>query len=541
MRVLDAETPEREGGGMKGGWLKKAVDEGDEVCSMGANIGLYNFIAWGNKVDANELLPDVWRANFPINIAYWDAHPEKLIGSAMDMPKHEGKCIIFAGNGPSLMKAIDMFKERDDRFIICCVNSALQTLLEHDVVPDYVILVDGRNIGVWTIDLDDRCKDIVGLFSPAAQPEAVSQWKGRAYIIPFKLDDDDMTTEIQKRWGNDYPPSGGNAFNCAISLFVKYTHATNFIMVGNELSWTDKYYADGREHHVNKANCVFTKNIYGEQVKTGLGHFEYKLWLENFIKSLYPRYYFVNCSEGIVGVEPDGTIWPHLNHKPLDLAIQDIKKAFDFEKKDVTGQAKDLYEELYKTGKYGHFNGAHDQDGIVHGGYQAINEYLDPNSPYHWEPFNSVLDVGCGLGDAVKIFRNKGYKAFGVDIADLSNIWRNKGILKYCDVYPADSMPYSDNSFDMIFCTGVLEHIHPSKIEKTIDEIFRIGKYFYFSIACCEEHPVKTQYDIQIHLTVMPPQWWVDKLEKRGLDIRYSGKDKDENFVFMYGVKNAKS
>lgn len=527
---------------MRGGWLKKAVDEGDEVCAMGANIGLYNFISWGNQVDANELLPDVWRANFPINLEYWDKYPEKLLGSAMNMPKHEGKCIIFVGNGPSLMKAIDMFRERDDRFIICCVNSALQTLLEHDVIPDYVILVDGRNIGVWTIDLDDRCKNIVGLFSPAAQPDAVRQWKGKAYIIPFKLDDADMTKEIQRRWGDDYPPSGGNAFNCAVSLFVKYCHATNFIMVGNELSWIDKYYADGREHHVNTANCVFSTNIYGEQVKTGLGHFEYKLWLENFIKSLYPRYYFLNCSEGIVGVEPDGTIWPHLNHKPLDLAIHDMKMAFDFEKKDYLEQVADIYKELYETGRYGDFNGAHEISGTMHGGYQGIEEYLNPDSPYKWEPFENVLDIGCGLGRAVKIFRDKGYAAFGTDIADLRDIWDENGVGDYCSSCPAHDQPFNDNSFDMVFCTGVLEHVHPDYIEQTLDEIFRVGKRgFYFSIACCDEHPVKNEYDINLHTTIMPPEWWMDKLKARGMDIRYYGVDENSTFIFMYGVKNAKS
>lgn len=524
---------------MKGGWLKRAVDEGDELCSMGANIGLYNFITWGNQVDSNEMLPDIWRKNFPINLKYWDEHPDKLLGSTIDLPKHEGQCIIFVGNGPSLMKAIDMFKERDDRFVIVCANSALQTLLEHDVVPDYMILIDGRNINVWTIDLDDRCKDIVGIFSPAAEPSAVRSWKGKAYIIPFKLDEDEMTKTIQERWGYDYPTSGGNSINCAVSMFAKYTHSTNFLLVGNELSWTDKYYADGRDHHVNEANCVFTNNIYGEKVKTGVGHFEYKLWLENLIKSLYPDYYFCNCSEGIVGVEPDGTLYPYLDHKPLDIAIQDVKSAFDFENKDIITKDKEMYEGLYRTGRYGCFNPLCAEDNSVHGNYQAIEQYLDPKNQYHWEPFKSFLDVGCGLGNAVKVLRQKGYKACGVDIANLKDIWREKGIEKYCDVYPAHKLPYADNVFDMVFSTGVMEHIRPDYVDQTLDEIFRVGKkYFYFFIACCEEHPVKNQYHIDLHVTIKSPKWWMDKLHARGLVEKYYGMDNDENCFFVYGEKH---
>lgn len=320
---------------MTGGWLKKALDEGHDLNTMGADICLYNFIQWGNGVDAQENLPVIWAENFPLNLKYWDEHPDKILGSAADMPKHEGKAVIFAGNGPSLMKAIDMFKERDDRFILVCANSALETLLKHDVVPDYVILIDGRK-GHWTMDIDDdRCKDIVAIFSPAAEPETVSKWRGKCYVIPYKFEDETISAEVEKRWGNEYPTSGGNSINCAIALFVRFCLSTIYLIVGNELSWAGNYYADGRKHDLDIASRVITKNIYGEDVRTCVTHFEYKLWLENFIKALYPDFYFCNCSEGIVGVESDGKVWPLLDHKPLDLAIQDVKKAMDCEEKGV--------------------------------------------------------------------------------------------------------------------------------------------------------------------------------------------------------------
>jgi SAM-dependent methyltransferase len=526
---------------MIGGWLKQAIDEGHEISAMGADIGLYNFIAWGNQVDCNENLPQIWEENFPKNVEYWDAHPDKIIGSAMDMPKHEGKCVIFVGNGPSLMKAIDMFPKGDDRdkFVICCANSALETLLKHDVVPDYVILVDGRT-GHWTMDIhDDRCKDIVALFSPAATPEAVSTWRGKCYVIPYKLSDENTTKKIQERWGYEYPISGGNGLNCAIGVFVRYCHALTYILVGNELSWVDKYYADGREHNINTADAIRTRNIYGEMVKTSIGHYEYKLWLDSFIKSLHPEFYFINCSEGIVGVESDGTVWPHLNHKPLDMAVEDVLNAFDFENKGEMEKIKEMYELLYASGEYGDFNGATDEDGDSHGGYRALPNYLDPNSPHAWHPFESILDVGCGKGEGVKLLGEEGYEAWGCDIADLSNIWTENGIENRCWTAPSHDLPFNNDSFDMVMCCDVLEHIPPDYVDKSLDEIFRVSrKYFYFSIACCEETPVRGKYNIPLHMTIMPPNWWMEKLTVRGLTPIYHSIAEDETYFFVYGEKS---
>jgi len=524
---------------MRGGWLKKAVDEGDTLSAMGANIGTYNFISWGNAIDANESLPKIWAENFPINLKYWDENPEKVIGSAMDMPKHEGQCAIFVGNGPSLMKAIDMFPKGEDRkkFVICCANSALETLLKHDIVPNYTILVDGRT-GHWTLDIaDDRCKDVIALFSPAATPEAVSAWKGKCYVIPYKLEDEDLTKTIQERWGYEYPTSGGNSINCAISVFVHYCHVSMNILVGNDLSWVDKYYADGRDHNINNANSVNTHNIYGEPVKTSVGHFEYKLWLENYIKGLYPDYYFCNCSEGIVGVESDGTIWPHLDHKPLDLAVQEVLNALTFESKDVLEKTKEMYERMYATGRYGEFNGGHEGNDR-HGNYHALEGYLDPGNIYAWEPFDTILDVGCGLGKAVKILREKGYDAWGCDIAELWEQWKESGVNCHCYPAPAHELPHDDNAFDMVMCTDVMEHIHPDYVDRTLDEIIRVGrKYFYFSIACCPESIVSKEYGVPLHLTVMPPIWWMDKLKKRGIKTIYHGIADKETYVFVYGEK----
>lgn len=69
-------------------------------------------------------------------------------------------------------------------------------------------------------------------------------------------------------------------------------------------------------------------------------------------------------------------------------------------------------------------------------GYLADRFYLREGS--------RVLDVGCGRGEYVRGFRNLGFASYGVD-KDMYNA-------------DADSLPYSDGFFDMVFSKSFIEH-----------------------------------------------------------------------------------
>jgi len=84
-----------------------------------------------------------------------------------------------------------------------------------------------------------------------------------------------------------------------------------------------------------------------------------------------------------------------------------------------------------------------------------------------------VLEVGCGSGTIVKRLLHKGKNVFGVDIG--------KKFLNFChssykDAFfcsaDAEKLPFSDNSFDTIICSEVIEHL--SEPEKSLKEFVRI-------------------------------------------------------------------
>jgi len=84
-----------------------------------------------------------------------------------------------------------------------------------------------------------------------------------------------------------------------------------------------------------------------------------------------------------------------------------------------------------------------------------------------------LLDVGCGAGDRLDIFRRLGFDVYGVEISQSAGYAKKHlGLnVKQGDLFKAD---YSDSFFDIITLHNVLEHTHNP--QKVIGELNRILK-----------------------------------------------------------------
>jgi 2-polyprenyl-3-methyl-5-hydroxy-6-metoxy-1,4-benzoquinol methylase len=96
----------------------------------------------------------------------------------------------------------------------------------------------------------------------------------------------------------------------------------------------------------------------------------------------------------------------------------------------------------------------------------------------------SILDVGCGEGFTLEMLRKKGVgkKLEGVDFLDraiqLGKKEHPKLTLKQGTIY---DLKYKDNSFDLVICSEVLEHVDDP--ERAIQELVRVTrKYCLFSV-----------------------------------------------------------
>ena len=92
---------------------------------------------------------------------------------------------------------------------------------------------------------------------------------------------------------------------------------------------------------------------------------------------------------------------------------------------------------------------------------------------------SSILDAGCGEGFTLEMLRKQriGKKHEGIDFLktaiEIGRKVHPKVKLKQASIY---KLPYPKNSFDIVLCTEVLEHLE--KPQEAVKELFRVSKKY---------------------------------------------------------------
>lgn len=107
--------------------------------------------------------------------------------------------------------------------------------------------------------------------------------------------------------------------------------------------------------------------------------------------------------------------------------------------------------------------------------------HLPENNPLHYFPTHadSLLDIGCNVGDALNFARNLGIKKlYGIEINEMAvetarqRLQETYGI----EIYQgsADELPLKDNQVEVALCSEVLEHVPADLRPKVIQETHRV-------------------------------------------------------------------
>ena len=120
-----------------------------------------------------------------------------------------------------------------------------------------------------------------------------------------------------------------------------------------------------------------------------------------------------------------------------------------------------------------------------------------------------VLDVGCGMGTLVRILRQRGVEAYGIDFAEVlpGFYWQED----YFKVAEAQNLAYKDKEFDVVISSDFFEHILEEDIDRVANEMRRVGKKVLARIAYYAELTPKQKV---YHVTNKPKDWWESKLKE---------------------------
>ncbi len=92
---------------------------------------------------------------------------------------------------------------------------------------------------------------------------------------------------------------------------------------------------------------------------------------------------------------------------------------------------------------------------------------------------STILDVGCGYGAHLKLLAKYNLTLIGIDISMLllMNARRDKYLTDVSLIQgDASQLCFNDNSFDLVFTRGVLQHLPPDMVNKVRYEMIRVSK-----------------------------------------------------------------
>jgi protein-L-isoaspartate(D-aspartate) O-methyltransferase len=150
---------------------------------------------------------------------------------------------------------------------------------------------------------------------------------------------------------------------------------------------------------------------------------------------------------------------------------------------------------------------------------------------YNIKPGHKILDVGCGKGFLLYEISLlvPGVEIFGLDISDYA-IEHAKEEVKGClQVGHANSLPYEDGYFDLVYSLNTLHNLHNYDLDKALREIERVGKKNKY--VCVESYRSEAekanllywQVTCESFCTPEEWQWWFDL-------TKFSG---DHSFIYF--------
>jgi len=121
--------------------------------------------------------------------------------------------------------------------------------------------------------------------------------------------------------------------------------------------------------------------------------------------------------------------------------------------------------------------------------YENYGDYIENNTfgkyglikKYTNDKYNTILDLGCGLGGILDLAKQDGKKTFGLEISKFAvNVCQNKGHnVSYSNL---SYLPYKDKTIDVITAFDLIEHVtNPKGLLQEIKRVLKPSGIFIYT------------------------------------------------------------
>lgn len=267
------------------------------------------------------------------------------------IPKEIPAIIVAAG--PSLNKNIEVLKQAKGKSIIFAVDRAYETLLEHNIEPDMVVLLDSAKALKY-------CGNQKGFKTPLlccleGSPEIMNNHDGTKIIYACEEYVRNIYKELKKPFKKIGLGGSVTTAAFAVTLSMNFSH---IVFIGLDLAFSGGLTHAGSHQETNtekrRSIELYVEDIEGNTVKTRHDWYTFIRWFENVILQITGNEYdIIDATEG--GAKVKGTRIMKLQ----EVVDQYCVKEFDF--KDIINNTKPTFTEKEYEYIYKYLNKGNDE------------------------------------------------------------------------------------------------------------------------------------------------------------------------------------
>lgn len=286
---------------------------------------------------------DIWLENYIQNMSYFD----KSLDAESFFDQYQGLPAYLIAAGPSLDKNIQELKSVKRDGVIFAGYTSLNILLANGIRPDFVVAIDGRQLGYESCEQQKECFDVPLIYSPLADYRLLRKHKGvkiRA-VVAY----DEYSKYVYQITGKPYHALFAAGTVMATMLDLAYLFGCSPIaFVGQDLAFGENQaYASGSNYDnlpgygkqlMEGDNVVMIQDIYGGERRTSPVFLEYKRGLEEYIALKQEEGRFLDATEG--GALIEGTV------------VCTLKQVVEYGKKRGRGNITEREDKLLKDAGY---------------------------------------------------------------------------------------------------------------------------------------------------------------------------------------------